>query len=102
MDDDKKPRASNVMQILPEPEKPQGLSREAMARVMKAAQRAGGKRMTDEAQTHRPPTGGKSAEHIAGRPLTDNELQHSHASIITCNSRRQGSNRRSARRNNDT
>lgn len=37
--------------------------------------------MTDEAQTHRPPTGGKYVEHIAGSPLTDNELQISHASI---------------------
>lgn len=81
MDDDKKPRASNVMQILPEPEKPQGLSREAMARVMKAAQENPSPAPRLRAHERKHPTVREYAEHLAGEPLTDDDIQPEQPSL---------------------
>lgn len=81
MDDDDNQRASKVMQILPEPEKPVGLSPEAMARVMKAAQENPNPRPKLRAHERKDPTAREYAEHLAGEPLSDDDIQPEQPSV---------------------
>lgn len=81
MDDDDNQRASKVMQILPEPEKPVGLSPEAMARVMKAAQENPRPAPRLRAHERKHPSVREYAEHLAGEPLSDEDLQPARPSI---------------------
>lgn len=81
MEDDKKPGASKVMQILPEPEKPVGLSPEAMALVIKAAQENPRPAPRLRAHERKHPTAREYAEHLAGEPLTDDDIQPEQPSL---------------------
>ena len=81
MEDDDNQRASKVMQILPEPEKPQGLSPEAMALVIEAAQENPRPAPRLRAHERKHPTAREYAEHLAGEPLTDDDIQPEQPSL---------------------
>lgn len=80
-DDEDNQRASKVMQILPEPEKPVGLSPEAMARVMKAAQENPRPVPRLRAHERKHPSVREYAEHLAGGPLSDDDIQPEQPSL---------------------
>ena len=81
IDNDKKDHAAKVMQILPEPEKPVGLSPEAMARVMKAAQENPRPAPRLRAHERKHPSVREYAEHLAGGPLSDDDIQPEQPSL---------------------
>ena len=81
MDNHRKDRGAKVMQILPEPEKPEGLSPKAMAQVLKAAQENPKPRPKLRAHDRKHPTALEYAEHLAGEPLSDNDIQPEQPSL---------------------